>query len=1173
MSNEKKQKSIFSSDDDDKEPDNGPSHHTNTSADNQSRSLSDDPLLTSSEDKATGDETNEVSIIEISSSNEENETFRSVESDLNDNEEEFEINPFNIFPIFTPDPPRAPRVKHNFSKTMAKNSVPLSFINSIAKLGEDKEGNSLNNWTAWSENIRSVLTLQDLWVDIDKPLAELTPDECKISAKAFHIINLAVSDSAKSLVRGLNNSVAAWNALRNHYNRPTVVNKVAIVRKIFNEKLLNADDLEGHILRMKGHFQALADLGEKWSNSMNIAVLLQSLSEEFESLVSSIGAFEEKDVDMDRVVSSLMDEYKRRKSSSLSKAMKSLSFNPGTACGLCRNVGHGPSTCGLLSKPIRHCRLCNKYGHLPSDCFSNNQKKKGNQSQYNGAPKRQQSFNNQNHQRRWNHGNKAESQQWTDETAVPDVDEPESASTAVARAYCYNATAVMQKKKCRRGQRNKVFLRLGAKEIKSEKPYEIGEKKNVLKRKHKDSSSSYSSGSVKLSPNAQVSDDVLDLQCNTESYDDLNKNTEMYSETSFIVRKAHSKLNTWIVDSGATSHMCNNYNLFQNLKYDDNLGYVKIADGKNYSIKGIGTVSLWLKHGNDAILFKLDNVHYIPQFDTNLISVKKLTDQGMSITFDKLGCHAMLDSTSIELAKYLQCGYILNETNNSQNARPCIHEWHKRMAHRNITNIRQNKEKLGLSIAKCTCGDDCIPCIQGKLTAIPFPKQAQKPDNCLDIVVSDVCGPMSVQSLGKSKYFITFIDIFSDYTEVVSIHKKSDAKQCIINYVERLKNSGKKCKVFRSDNGGEYVDKQLIQYMEKEGIKIERTIHDCPQQNGIAERKNRTLCDAVRTMLQSAKLPAALWAEALANAVYTFNRMPRTGLERSPLEMFSGKHRTSFFIEFGAPVFVATTQHGRKKLDDRAVFMRFLSVDEQSKGFRLWDGRTVRVERNVKFLKSKSEILSFDKFYFEAPTQSKSIPPNSVENESELIQHLSSPSTVELRRSKRLIAQQIDKAATVIIDHSLEPKTYKQAINSQDKEKWSIAMEEELKSIKDNNTWSLVDLPQGRKAIGSKWVYKLKRDSCGKITRYKARLVAQGFTQKYGIDYDEVFAPVAGSTTFRTLLSIASKRNLVVRQYDVTSAFLNGHLSEEIYMKPPQGMDIGGKVFKLHGTLPCTIVS
>lgn len=603
--------------------------------------------------------------------------------------------------------------------------------------------------------------------------------------------------------------------------------------------------------------------------------------------------------------------------------------------------------------------------------------------------------------------------------------------------------------------------------------------------------------------------------------------------------------------------MCNDHNLFQKINHSENLGWVKIADGKNYSIKATGTVSLSVRHDSEIILLVLHNVNYVPQFDTNLISVRELTKKGMSITFSENGCHALTNGTVIELAKYATSGYVLNEFKSSHEARPCIHEWHNRMAHKNIKAILQSKTTLGLKITKCACTNECIPCLQGKLPALPFPKLAEKPNKCLDIVVSDV-GQMPVESLGKSRYFITFTDVFSDYTEVVSIHKKSEAKQCIINYIERLKTKKMaKPRIFRSDNGGEYVDRELVNYMEGEGIDLQYTVHDCPEQNGIAERKNRTLCDAIRTMLKSSGLPLSFWAEAMANAVYTFNRIPRTNMSKSPLEIFTEKHRTPFFIEFGAPVCVATKAQGRKKLDDRGAFMRFLSVDSQSKGFRLWDGHTVRVERNVKFLNSKAGELSFEKFYRETPTKTFL---NRNENKQSSDSEHAQP-----RRSERIKLQIEQNAATII--NKLEPKTYNQAIKSPDSIKWILAMQEELQSIEDNQTWLAVDLPPGRNTIGSKWTYKLKCDSDGNIARYKARIVAQGFSQKYGVDYDEVFAPVARSTTFRTLLSVAGKENYIVKQFDVKTAFLNGDLTEEIYMRPPEGVDIGNKVLKLNKSL------
>lgn len=169
----------------------------------------------------------------------------------------------------------------------------------------------------------------------------------------------------------------------------------------------------------------------------------------------------------------------------------------------------------------------------------------------------------------------------------------------------------------------------------------------------------------------------------------------------------------------------------------------------------------------------------------------------------------------------------------------------------------------------------------------------------------------------------------------------------------------------------------------------------------------------------------------------------------------------------------------------------------------------------------------------------------------------------EPRRSERLR----NKQSHNVSHQPFEPTTYNQAIKCPEKDKWILAMQEELQSLEDNNTWTLVDLPKERKTIGSKWVFKIKTDQNNIPTRYKARLVAQGFTQQYGVDYDEVFAPVARPATFRTLLAIAGKEKLIVHQFDVKTTFLNGVLNEEIYLRPPQGSQNTEQALKLHKSL------
>lgn len=260
-------------------------------------------------------------------------------------------------------------------------------------------------------------------------------------------------------------------------------------------------------------------------------------------------------------------------------------------------------------------------------------------------------------------------------------------------------------------------------------------------------------------------------------------------------------------------------------------------------------------------------------------------------------------------------------------------------------------------------------------------------------------------------------------------------------------------------------------------------------------------------------------------------------------------------MQFGADVFVGTNIEGRQKLDPRAEKMKMLRVDDQSKGFRVWDGKRVRVERNIKFLRENQQP--------------------EVENSTKRSRNLTLVDTkvkavsdpVVPRRSLRLQNKSMDVANVLLIPGGEEPKTYKQAISCEEKQKWLDSMQEELNSIEKNKTWTLVDLPLGRTAIGSRWVYKIKRDQDNNPVKYKSRLVAQGYTQQAGIDYTEVFAPVARSQTFRTLLSIASARKMIIKQFDVASAFLHGELDEEIYMRPAPGSDLGDKVCKLNKSI------
>ena len=131
-------------------------------------------------------------------------------------------------------------------------------------------------------------------------------------------------------------------------------------------------------------------------------------------------------------------------------------------------------------------------------------------------------------------------------------------------------------------------------------------------------------------------------------------------------------------------------------------------------------------------------------------------------------------------------------------------------------------------------------------------------------------------------------------------------------------------------------------------------------------------------------------------------------------------------------------------------------------------------------------------------------------------------------------------------------------------------MNEEMDSIERNETWDLVELPHEKKKIGTKWAYKIKYNSDGSVERYKGRLVAKGFTQRYGIEYEENFAPIARQETIRMLISLATQKKWTIHHMDVKSAFLNGYLEKKEYVGQPQGFEAQGKedfVYKLKKAL------
>ena len=370
------------------------------------------------------------------------------------------------------------------------------------------------------------------------------------------------------------------------------------------------------------------------------------------------------------------------------------------------------------------------------------------------------------------------------------------------------------------------------------------------------------------------------------------------------------------------------------------------------------------------------------------------------------------------------------------------------------------------------------------------------------------------------------------------------------------------------------MSNEFKEYLKQKGIRHETTVPYTPEQNGVAERLNRTLCEKARSMIAHAGLPKKFWAEAVATSVYLKNKLPTRSVESdtTPFELWYGKKPDLSHVRvYGCIAYALKPDAHRRKLDDKAVRLRFVGYDRACKGYRLMDENgKIYKRRDVAFNENDfGNMKAIDE------TQSKDTMVLDVAKNQPIMAEtdpLPEPVAVAQPERKRgppvrfMIDEYVDTAADIDTNADLEvehlammtcqidePTTLEEAMASDNASQWKAAVDAEYKSLMDNETWELVELPPNRKAIGSKWVFKAKYGEDGSIEKFDARLVAKGFAQKYGVDYEETFSPVVNFSSIRTILAMAVQKGWHVHQMDVITAFLNGDLNEEIYMQQPDG--------------------
>ena len=689
-----------------------------------------------------------------------------------------------------------------------------------------------------------------------------------------------------------------------------------------------------------------------------------------------------------------------------------------------------------------------------------------------------------------------------------------------------------------------------------------------------------------------------------------SKNQKKVAKT-LILKSVEKSSNIWILDSGCTSHTTVNENLLIDPK--DKQVEFELASKDTVTSKKIGNVIIQPKPDCKLLL---KDVAY-GEFSSNLISVRKLTEDGFKIIFEDNVAYISKNDISFTAKTDENNLWIIN----SQPKNFVLNLWHKRLAHCGQNVLKRIKNDVpAINLKYETCED----CMMNKSISIPHHTPMiynnVKPFEMLHVDLLEA----PVPSVQGSKYGMLIVDHYSRFTFGIPIVSKSDAASNLIEFIKfHQKKFKREVKTIRTDRGKEFINNELKTFCEENGITHETTVGYSPQQNGIVERMNRTVFDTVRLLLNSSNAPHKLWAETMCTSIYVINTWIRED-GKSPYEKFHNKKPCYDHLKtFGCEAFYHQPKPKRSKFDKTSVKLMFIGYTKSVSNFRLYNPVTdeVVITNDVKFNENKmyfnwfktsrktfdensqsisSSIINMDDSNEDSEIESedeeqfqRNEDTESVFSDSESITSSSSSNTInqsssstsrsyrdanyipnedEIESEDSLTLNENDDNEIIPRRSTREnrgvpptrfgfkcvntyniPSTYDEAIKSAESNEWKQAIDKEIKQLVKYKVFEKVSHDQSRKVIPTKWIFTRKRDGT-----YKARLVACGYSQKFGIDYNEICSPTPDSSLTNIILSYAKTFNFKTRQLDVRTAFLNANLSEDLYVKTPPGFGNDG---------------
>lgn len=1054
-----------------------------------------------------------------------------------------------------------------------------------------------SNWELWKVEIRVMLMHYGAWEFVNPTDGkEEKVDQTKLSwreqqdyklrkDRSYTVIYQSLSPEFRPLIASATDGKDAWKILCDHFEPTTRARVIQLLDDFFNTKYVHGENLGLFLCRVKRAAQRLQDVGHKLQSLYQGYQMIRCLPAEFKTTVQAIYRWKDEDFTPQKIEAELLLEENRLQISRTDvEPERTMAFcaDSEKKSGNMKSISKNSNSKFKKSR-LGPCHFCKAYGHLIANC------------------RKRLNCNTESKSKNYNSKKYENSNlEISDECNV----KPETKS-------------------------NLNFDKSNVSEI--------------------DNVSTVYSNNI--------------LNC---AFSEHEGNLTEISPEACEANLSDLGNSSWVFDTAATAHFCNNKNLYLTYEPVDDIKMSLAVGEKQCSVEGKGTVQFVIKCKNGKFnLITLKDVLYNPNLRRNLLSGTKLERLGVSfsgnkgrvIVYDKNKNFLFYATRKNDLYFLKPTDYVTASSVKDSSANVSANQvertdtsklWHERFCHVNneyISETSRNKSVNGLpEISKLT--EDCISCKLAKSKRISFKSIGKiRSKHPLELLHMDLCGPLPVSSHAGNRYFLSIIDDFSRKVTVYTLKNKSDVYETFLRFQKRAERFlDRRIDTIRTDGGLEFCNLEFKNFLEKQGIAHERTNCYSPEMNGVAERFNLTALDGVKALLNSSGLSQKFWAEALLCFTYTWNRVSHKS-KKTPFELYSGrKPSVTHLKKFGCLAYVGVPKQKRKKLDMRAKIGIMCGYAQYTKGYRIWlvDENRIFETINVRFDENKrgvdivkdkkknflflnfpedGDIFSYaDELYGE--TEDKSVQLEGerskidVQLEGEKSKFGSSLIPCESITWMRKAVTRPDKTRTDIyygiegtnvrlrsfndldrycksnsikcnknlFDFSTKnkqsgkvseilnlreeddfnqeanlieikiPNSYKEAVKTPEASKWGEAMDQEMQVMYDREVWDLVKPPENAQVLGNRWVYTLKRNEKNEIVRHKARLVAQGFNQIKGLNYDEVFSPVVNFSIIRLFFTIfVCLFKWLNVQIDVNNAYLYAKLNETIYMQQPEG--------------------